>query len=193
MERTVVDVSEAVYTRPCAWFYRLHTWCSLRFDDNRGLEPASLRNTTESLSGVLTRSKNPRSRRAQNGRRFIWTRGVGSKSVTRTMSVTVFSSRSHRTRETTFPLSSSTQRERSKSRVVTRRSFDNNGQTPLVSEGTFYPSAVHVLHTALAAFFQVHGLRSFGDGQKRKGPPESVDKDEVRQVRRGRQVHGPEA
>ena len=59
MERTVVDVSEAVYTRPCAWFYRLQTWCSLRFDDNRGLEPASLRNTTESLSGVLTRSKKP--------------------------------------------------------------------------------------------------------------------------------------
>ena len=54
---TVVDVSEAVYIRLSAWLYLLQTWCSLRFDDHRGLEPASLRNAEESLSRVLSRSK----------------------------------------------------------------------------------------------------------------------------------------
>ena len=57
IERTVVDHNEAVFIRLYAWFYLLQTWCSLRFDDHRGLEPGLLRNTEHSLTGVLTRSK----------------------------------------------------------------------------------------------------------------------------------------
>ena len=57
IERTVVDHREPVFIRLYAWFYLLQTWCSLRFDDHRGLEPGLLRNTETSLTGVLTRSK----------------------------------------------------------------------------------------------------------------------------------------
>ena len=57
IERTVVDYREPVFIRLSAWFYLLQTWCSLRFDDHRGLEPGLLRNPETSLTGVLTRSK----------------------------------------------------------------------------------------------------------------------------------------
>ena len=57
IERTVVDYREPVVIRLYAWFYLLQTWCSLGFDDHRGLEPGLLRNTETSLTGVLTRSK----------------------------------------------------------------------------------------------------------------------------------------
>ena len=71
-----MDVSEAVYIRLIAWFYFLQTWCSLKFDDHRGLEPASLRNTKESLSGVLTRAKTHGPDKSSD--RKTMTRGVGS-------------------------------------------------------------------------------------------------------------------
>ena len=57
IERTVVDYREPVFTRLYAWFYLLQTWCSLRFDDHRDLEPGLLRNSETSLTGVLPRSK----------------------------------------------------------------------------------------------------------------------------------------
>ena len=57
IERTVVDYREPVFIRLYAWFYLLQTWCSLRFDDSRGLEPGLLRISETSLTGVLTRSK----------------------------------------------------------------------------------------------------------------------------------------
>ena len=50
-------LDEAVFIRLYAWFYLLQTWCSLRFDDHRGVEPGLLRNTEHSLTGVLTRSE----------------------------------------------------------------------------------------------------------------------------------------
>ena len=57
IERTVVDYREPVFVRLYAWFYLLQTWCSLRSDDHRELEPGLLRNSETSLTGVLTRSK----------------------------------------------------------------------------------------------------------------------------------------
>ena len=51
-----MDYREPVFIRLYAWFYLLQTWCSLRFDDHRGLEPGLLISVT-SLTGVLTRSK----------------------------------------------------------------------------------------------------------------------------------------
>ena len=55
MERTVVDENTAVFVSLYAWFYLVQSWCSLRFDDHRGIVPFTLRNTPESLSGVLSR------------------------------------------------------------------------------------------------------------------------------------------
>ena len=52
-----MDYREPVFIRLYAWFYLLQTWCSLRFDDHRGLQPGLLRNSETSLTGVLTRSK----------------------------------------------------------------------------------------------------------------------------------------
>ena len=57
IERTVVDYREPVFICLYAWFHLLQTWCSLRFDDHRGLEPGLLRISETSLMGVLTRSK----------------------------------------------------------------------------------------------------------------------------------------
>ena len=57
IERTVLDYREPVFIRLYAWFFLVQTWCSLRFDDHRGLEPGLLRNSETSLTGVLTRSK----------------------------------------------------------------------------------------------------------------------------------------
>ena len=57
IERTVVDYQVPVFIRLYAWIYLLQTWCSLRFDDHRGLEPGLLRNSETSLTGVLTSSK----------------------------------------------------------------------------------------------------------------------------------------
>ena len=55
-ERTVVDYREPVFIL-YVWFYLLQTWCSLRFDDHRGLEPGLLRNFETSLTGVLEDSR----------------------------------------------------------------------------------------------------------------------------------------
>ena len=57
IERTVVDDRELVFIRLYAWFHLLQTWCSLRFDDHRRLEPGLLWISETSLTGVLTRSK----------------------------------------------------------------------------------------------------------------------------------------
>ena len=62
IERTVVDYREPVFIRLYAWFYLLQTWCSLRFDDHRGLEPGLLRNSETSLTGVRKRSNDSRAR-----------------------------------------------------------------------------------------------------------------------------------
>ena len=80
VERTVVDYRDPAFIRLYAWFYLLQTWCSLRFDDHRGLEPRLLRNSETSLTGVLTRSKThgPDFR----GSPFFWTSAVGLRSRT---------------------------------------------------------------------------------------------------------------
>ena len=53
----MTNESVAVYIRVFGWFFLLQAWCTLRFDDHRGLEPASIRDSTEAFSAVLTRSK----------------------------------------------------------------------------------------------------------------------------------------
>ena len=53
----MTNESVAVHIRVFGWFFLLQAWCTLRFDDHRGLEPASIRDSTEAFSAVLTRSK----------------------------------------------------------------------------------------------------------------------------------------
>ena len=57
VESVVTNESVAAYIRVFGWFFLLQAWCTLRFDDHRGLEPASIRDSTEAFSAVLTRSK----------------------------------------------------------------------------------------------------------------------------------------
>ena len=56
LEETVVNVAVLPFGRVYAWFYLTQAWGSLRFDDHRGLELASLQRSQEGLSGGLTRS-----------------------------------------------------------------------------------------------------------------------------------------
>ena len=55
VETVVTNESVAVYIRVFGWFFLLQAWCTLRFDDHRGLEPASIRDSPRSFfSGTHT-------------------------------------------------------------------------------------------------------------------------------------------
>ena len=57
VESLLTNESVAVYIRVFGWFSLLQAWCTLSFDDHRGLEAASIRDSPEAFSAVLTRSK----------------------------------------------------------------------------------------------------------------------------------------
>ena len=50
---TLVNLNEAVYIRLHAKYYMLQSWCSLSFDDHRGLE-STLKNIPDGLTAVLS-------------------------------------------------------------------------------------------------------------------------------------------
>lgn len=56
-EDLVVNVHIPIYERMYAWFQCVRVWASLRFDDHRGMDPASIRLTKEGLTAVLSRTK----------------------------------------------------------------------------------------------------------------------------------------
>ena len=58
VESVVTNESVAVYIRVFGWFFLLQAWCTLRFDDRRGLEPASIRDSTEAFSSCAHTVKN---------------------------------------------------------------------------------------------------------------------------------------
>jgi hypothetical protein len=57
LERLVVDSGEPKFVRMYAWWKLIKVYGTLRFDDHRGLDPASLVLTSATLSGSLTRTK----------------------------------------------------------------------------------------------------------------------------------------
>ena len=69
LELIVVNKAVSVFGRVYAWLDLLQTWCSLRFDDHRGLEPSTLKKTPESLKGFLSRSKTHRPSRTAERKR----------------------------------------------------------------------------------------------------------------------------
>jgi len=57
LEREVVDGNAPRYFRAYAWWILLSAWASLRFDDSRGLAPASVTLTLRGLEAELVRTK----------------------------------------------------------------------------------------------------------------------------------------
>ena len=57
MERMVLDDTQAVYVRYYAWLRLIKYWASLRFDDLRWVDPATVVITAEGLRMNLTRTK----------------------------------------------------------------------------------------------------------------------------------------
>ena len=85
VESVVTNESVAVYIRVFGWFFLLQAWCTLRFDDHRELEPASIRDSTEAFSAVLTLTE------VRRERSCTWTKHVGFTSLPGLMSVISFS------------------------------------------------------------------------------------------------------
>ncbi len=57
LEEFVVDEGRPRYDRALAWWALLSAWGVMRFDDHRGLDPASIVVDTAGLRGLLTRTK----------------------------------------------------------------------------------------------------------------------------------------
>ena len=57
-ESVVTNDSVAVYIRVFGWFFLFQAWCTLRFEDHRGLELASIRDSTEAFSAGAHSVKN---------------------------------------------------------------------------------------------------------------------------------------
>ena len=57
LESVVVDEKRACFTRAFSWYRLLRHWTSMRWDDTRGLSPASLKWRARGLVGSLTRTK----------------------------------------------------------------------------------------------------------------------------------------
>ena len=49
--------NEAVCISLHAWFHLVQSWCSLRFDEQEGVEPSSLMNTLDALKCLPSRSE----------------------------------------------------------------------------------------------------------------------------------------
>ena len=99
IERTVVDYREPVFIRLYAWFYLLQTWCSLRFDDHRGLDSCA---TLKPLSQVCSQGQRHMGQtRGFSGNLFSLTRVVGLRSRTGVTSGSIFCKSWPRTNETT--------------------------------------------------------------------------------------------
>ncbi len=57
MEKRVMDADAVTYDRLICWWTLATCWCTLRFDDHRGMVPAELRQTCDGWSFDLRRSK----------------------------------------------------------------------------------------------------------------------------------------
>ena len=75
VESVVTNESVAVYIRVFGWFFLLQAWCTWRFDDHRGLEPASIRDSTEAFSAVMGLTE------VRRERSCTWTKHVGFTSL----------------------------------------------------------------------------------------------------------------
>ena len=71
LEATIMDTTERLYVRGYAWWKAVQSWATLRFADQRGLDPASLRMSAGDLRGTLGQTKTTGADKQIKSRAFI--------------------------------------------------------------------------------------------------------------------------